>query len=527
MYYSPELTNETLLNIQNQYPELKSNAALSSLISATKSAASDKHEIVQAFEGHHNAFIRIIEKECDDGVFLFGSKVKARFYKEIQVCKAKKCPTSGTWLPDETHLLAKAMITDYQLSSAVFNSTSYTGYPITFNSLFNSSVKVPNHVFIDSHTQYNGSTSSVRKKASDAYLELISELELFQNSNVKFTKANIKKALTAIKTLRLILINNNSHSFELMCEALLKDAQNINAEVISNIIAKISRLAYSDNKHLENQNKDNFDVGRFGNLEELYLSSFIAEMALPLLKELDELDIEKNESFSALLSHYEEILSQGNRTTHHCSAYGLIKFSKPSGSFNSMFGCSGFEQSCVKISFSLGRAELKSSNQIQYDYTSELLSLCLSDMQMMEMLTGSRTALWVKASVSRIFNKAIYINNAESSSDIKLKEAEELPSEKSIENTLCLLSEELSSCGGSKSKREKIMQIGEQLEPMLDIYLDEREEQLNSESNRIKHDVMELEQEKISTIVKNISNNHPEVLNVFGDVNIFTLVKSK
>ncbi len=463
-------------------------------------------------------FVRIIKRNSKDGRFMFGSKVKALNYNEMQICPA--IHDGETWIPDENNPTATVNMTDSSFTDVIMNHTNPSGFPVTIESFLGHNVPQEDAVFADSSKQIRSQITTKENIAKFSVSTVLDEAIRFQDSSVKMNKSEMGKLIQALEKVEQVAYENNDFDLNCAVEMMEKDAQNLRFEIISNVLSKITKL--SSNEILRLENKGDIDTGPYNAHYHFWNDRKLQKVISKIVQiyavqsGVDKDDVKSLKELISNLERRSKYFPENDELTRLRikPSYGLLRMGRPSGGTENLFGDVRFKSYHTDFTLSLARFNVTEYGDIKYDIDRRLLKFVMSPGQTLELIQGSSTGLWVKATMSHIMQiklPDIKDEDHEKHDKLNAKEQGDLPAEISVKEKCSKLLSLIQSKGSSKAKREGILALAKDLKNHVDKMNECRDDDFVSRGVELKNTLVETERKSLNVMLESITRNHPEI----------------
>jgi len=442
-----------------------------------------------------------------DKQHLFGSHVKSDCAQELTVCPAKK-NSEGDWVPDTDNLYFKTLISQRELSDAMFNVSKYEGQPITFTELNGSSVDayIPS---ITPEDQYDTSVKEAIEDAQTAIRTALAQAQILLDPDVRLNKTNKEQLVKALGSLSRYSSQGFDFDLELVREHLEKDVHHIKTEIISSVTGYIQNLS----KTLQLEYKTNKVESYFKSFFELYASYKKKSGLEELLGKYYEYCSEDEKALIQKQLNHHADQKQMKRFKNAQIASGMLKIGNPQGSPEYFFGDARSVNSYFQMEFSFGVDNVSDYGEVRFTSSSSLLTLQFTSYQLMELLQSSLQGHWVKTTLSRFMGVRVErpelkeLEHDEMQIDIPGKCPESIELSKLIDDALSIVNTKSTSMASRIAIDEKITLIAEKL----NIESDARYEAFSDAKYELSDKFMKKGIESVSDMLETVGERHPNL----------------
>lgn len=426
------------------------------------------------------AFIKITPVKVEPQ-YVFGTLIKSNFLNEISICSAKF--ENNEWLPDESNVLFKALMTQHALADASFNTGRHGGSPITYVEFAGENIEQysPN---ITMETKYDYRRIKDTQELNKLNSELKNLLAVIQNDETKLTK-DIKRSLVDKLTM-ISRISNPSMDFEmtLVREQLDKDFEHINAQMISSLSGYLQNMAETLKiEHAEKTRATNPFQTYFDTRHNLDRYTGVIKL-LQGLKGIAANEEDKKELSSSLNSFTNQSVLKHDK---QCAiTQGLLSITRPSGSPRFMFGDARSHQHFISLHFAFGFDEVSEYGEHRVADSCNMLQIDMSTCQFMEMLQAGMSESWTKCTLKYLMNKFITGRKLDTDKDHDHMhvDAPELPaSSKMIKADVQAAIAMIEGATSSKKAKDEIQRVITKILGETPKALDEKEQALKDYSS--------------------------------------------
>lgn len=456
-------------------------------------------------------FSRFVDVHNPEGMYLFGSKIRSKNYKQLQIIGAKE-NEEGELVPDEAKVLIYMNISEESLSRAIMDLTgSNAGYPATIEVAYGSHLSSPTAQSYTSQREYFASVNEKRLNAEASIDSLLKIVERIQDSEVRIT-ADIRKELKRHSdNLERVAGDSNNYDLELLVEKLEKDQTSIFFDVVSNIRAILINNHHPHKKQIETKIVQESAMEKIVNY---FTSKEVCDLAFELISEVKEhidnpyklwKSFEDFEHFFKKSSYY------STRVKDRPMNAGIFNVVKTHGTSKS-FGDLRTDGEVIGFEIGLGNLEVDTYS-VRYHKHRSILKINFTNNQYLQLLMSSLAGTWTKSTLTRNICTSTDLDELEVYSHETLKRVSvcDVRSKADVIDLTKELNHLLASKGQSKALRLRLLELTLELSSKLRVMHQEREIQFIEAGGEIQKQAISNQTQLINSTLRNVVELRPEL----------------